>query len=50
MHHLILRSALQNQVCLPDVINGAKESGTILLAASDEQVVPQRVELVSVLP
>lgn len=31
----------------PDVVNGPKESGAVLLAAGDEQVVPQRVEFVS---
>lgn len=41
-------SALPSEMCSPDVVNGAKESGTVLFAASDEQVVPQRVELVSV--
>lgn len=34
-------------VLSPDVINGAKESSAVLLAAGDEQVVPQRVEFVS---
>lgn len=41
-----LRATLN--VFSPDVVNGPKESGTVLLAAGDEQVVPQRVEFVSV--
>lgn len=41
-------AAFDLSLCSPDVVNRTKESGTVLLAASDEQVVPQRVELVSV--
>lgn len=39
---------IEAQCFSPDVVNGPKESGAVLLAAGDEQVVPQRVEFVSV--
>lgn len=48
VHYSILRPAKKNMICSPDVVNGTEESGTVLLATSDEQVIPQRVELVSV--
>lgn len=41
------RSCSKNESTAPDVVNGAKEGRAVLLAPGDEEVVPQRVEIVS---